>query len=185
MTPEETRASGDERIEALEEQVSQLADELLQEREERARTRRQLHAARDDIDDLTEQVEALESEVAALRSRVSVDPSAKAYEEMDRAERVEKIRIVLARRAKQNGGRAYYRYRDVLSLFDEKPSDGYAFKLMREAAGYDDETGASSVDGFEFDDHHGEKALRAVWDDVSDDAVIHSVKNGEGEDPQK
>jgi len=185
MTPGEAHGDGDSRIEALEERVSQLADELLQEREERARTRRQLHAAKEEIADLSERANALEDRLDAVRSRVSVDPSAMAYEEMDRAGRVEKLRIVLARRAKQNGGRAYYRYRGVLSLFDEKPSDGYAFKLMREAAGYDDETETSSVDGFEFGEHHGEKAIRAVWDDVCDDAVIHAVKNGEGEGPEK
>jgi chromosome segregation ATPase len=181
VTPNQEAGSVDARIESLEEQLSKLADELIHEREERARTRRQLHESKDEVAELEEHVGHLEDEVAALRSQVQVDPTTMAYEAMDRKQRVKKLRIALARRARQNGGRAYYRYRDVLSLFDEKPSDGYAFKLMRIAAGYDDETRVSSVDGFEFGDHNGSKALRAVWDDVSDDAVIHAVKNGRRE----
>lgn len=80
------------------------------------------------------------------------------------------------RRAKKNDGRAYWHYKSVLSLLDEEPAEGTAYKLMRRAAEYDDETGRSGKNGFEYTDHHGQRALRANWDEISDPAVIHAVR---------
>jgi hypothetical protein len=96
---------------------------------------------------------------------------------MTREERVHLLRVAVVRKAQSNGGEALYRYREVASLFDEHPSVGYCYKLMRLAAEYDRETGESRKAGFAFGNRGGEKALLAKPAAVNDDAVFHTVNN--------
>jgi len=93
---------------------------------------------------------------------------------MDRGERVFQVRVALARKAMKSNGRASYRYDDVLSQFDQRPSAGYAYTLLELAA---------AADGYRYGEHNGEKQLRVNIDAVNDDAVFHGVnkeKRGEG-----
>lgn len=134
------------------------------------------------VDELRDEKDALEADVERLASLLGRRPENTPYGEQTRAERVLELQIALARKARKHGGKAAYHYTDVLALFDEQPSDGYAYKLMRCAAEFDPDTGDSETDGFEFGEFNGTKALRANWDAVSDEAVVHGVKNPAGDE---
>lgn len=141
----------------------------------------------DDLEDrlvaVEEENETLREELAAVRESVEIDPSKKDYHEMDRDERVQAIRISLARRAAgQPTNKAAYDYTDVLSRFSDHPSDGYCYKLMRLAAGYDADAKTSRKDGYTYEKRPaGENdRLRVSLADVSDETVIHAVKKEGG-----
>lgn len=122
----------------------------------------------------TDSLAAHDEAIAALRSRVG--SKATDYHEMDREQRVHRVRVAVCKRAYNNAGAAALRYTDILALFDEKPSDGYAYKLMQHAADYDPETGESHKPGFDYNTH-GTTTLTAESAAVNDPAVIHTVKN--------
>lgn len=134
-----------------------------------------------DLDDLRAEKRALEDDIDRLASLLDRRVENTPYGEKSRAERVLEVQIAVARKARKHGGKAAYHYTDVLSLFNEQPSDGYAYKLMRCAAEYDPKTETSAKDGFTFGEHNGTVALRANWDAVSDQAVVHGVKNPAGD----
>lgn len=111
----------------------------------------------------------MEQRLAQLEGTVTPDPERKAYDEMDRSEKVQQLRIAAARQAKKQGGGAAMTYSEVVSLFDGHPSVGYAYTLM-ELAG--------NGDGFAYeqrDDHPNR--LTVNWHGVNDDAVVHAVNN--------
>lgn len=128
--------------------------------------------------ELEEEVEDLEATVAELQGRVDPNPASKTYQEKDRPELVQELRVALCRRAMSNGGKAAMDYNNVLSLFNEHPSDGYAYKLMKLAADYDAETKQSRYPGFTYvsrDDKNDQ--IRVKTEAVKDEAVLHAVKN--------
>jgi len=157
-----TRDELEDRLDSLE-----AAVEDLQARADAA-TRARDHLL-DRVDDLEAENAELKATVADLRSRVDPDPTGKDYDEMDRDERVFRVRVALARKAMKSNGRATYRYDDVLSQFDQRPSAGYAYTLLELAA---------AADGYRYGEHNGEKQLRVNINGVNDDAVFHAVNNG-------
>ena len=141
------------------------AEERAHEAEERARR-------------VEEQNQELLARVDRLETALDANPDGKTYEQMSRAERVRALQHYLVKIAIKRGGTARIGYKDVLTFWRDKPSDGYAFKLMRLAAEYDDETHSAEKDGFGYGENQdGEIRLSVNVDAVSDQALVHSVKN--------
>lgn len=116
--------------------------------------------------ELRQKNERLTERVAELEANVDPDPTAKDYDEMDRPERVRKLRECLVEQAQRShGGKAQMRYKEVQALFDNRPSASYAYKLMRIAAG---------EDGFNYVDKNG-KAIRANTDAVKDETLFYGA----------
>lgn len=120
---------------------------------------------------LQKENERLRDRVAELEVKVEPDPMSMDYEEMDRDTRVRKIRETLVEEARRSvgGTKAQMKYRDVQFLFDNHPSAGYAYKLMRIAA---------EEDGFEFIDDTP-KRIRVNTEAVKDEAYFHTVNKAE------
>lgn len=155
-----------------------LSDRLddLEARADGATTKRK--DLQDQVWELEEDVEDLEETVVDLRGRVDPDPSSKTYQEKARGELVKELRVALCRRAMSNGGKAAMDYNNVLSVFNEHPSDGYAYKLMKVAARYDPDENRSRYPGFTYVSRDGENdQLRVKLEAVKDDAVLHAVNN--------
>lgn len=121
--------------------------------------------------ELQQENERLRDRVGELETKVDPDPMSLSYEEMDRDERVRKLRQTLVEEALRSVSRtkAQMKYRDVQFLFDNHPSAGYAYKLMRLAA---------EADGFEFVDDTP-KRIRVNTEAVKDDAYFHTVNKAE------
>lgn len=155
------------------EAVAESAQERALNAEERA------EAAEKRADEAEERVGELEARVKRLETAVDANPDGKAYDDMDLDERVGAVQHFTVKRAMQNGGKARIDYKDVLALFQDNCSDGYAFKLMRKAAGvYEND---SEKEGFGFGNNaEGEYRLSVNVEDVNDEALIHAVKNDLG-----
>jgi predicted RNase H-like nuclease (RuvC/YqgF family) len=161
---EERAAQADERAAAIEQRAEQAdalakrALDLVNEKDERIET---LEA---DLDDLRERL-------ATLEGRVTPDPTTKAYNEKTRDERVREIRLTVARKATQTGGKASMDYNGVLMLFNGHPSPGYAYKLLDLAA---------NMDGFTYEKREGTNDRLCVdMAAVSDESVFHAVNKDE------
>lgn len=110
----------------------------------------------------------LEERVGELEATVDPDPNSKSYDEMSRGERVRKIRETLVDESqRRHTGKAQMTYKDVLLLFDNHPSDGYAYKLMKLAG---------EEEGFQYADSDG-KVIRVDLDAVKDETLFHTVNN--------
>jgi hypothetical protein len=155
----------------LAEAVAELRAQITHMKRERARDRRRISALEDELDDLR-------GTIARLTARVDPHPESVPYAEKSRAQKVHELRVVLARKARDSGGQAMYRYSDVMTHFGEYPSPGHAYRLMELAADYDADRDVSRKDGYEYGDYRGSRALRATWSDITDEAVVHAVKNG-------
>jgi hypothetical protein len=118
--------------------------------------------------ELEQENEDLRERVAELEGAVDPNPTGKEYDDMNRGERVFRVRVAVARRAADSNGKGSYVYKDVSTLFNEQPSSGYCFKLLREAA---------EADGFDFDESTRPKRLTVNLDGVNSDAIVHAVKN--------
>ncbi|MFD1515092.1 hypothetical protein [Halomarina rubra] len=107
--------------------------------------------------------------LAKLEGTVTPDPTATAYAEKSREQKVRELRIALGRKGRSNGGKASMDYNAVLAVFDNRPSAGHCYKLM-ELAGH--------LEGFEYDSTNADtKRLLVNLDAVKDDAVLHAVNN--------
>lgn len=68
-------------------------------------------------------------------------------------------------------------YKEILRLFDNHPSDGYAYKLMKLA---------SKEEGFEYADSNGTgKVIRVDTAAVNDETLVHAVNNRPARRPPK
>ena len=133
---------------------------------------------RDSLRSVVKVVNENQQKIDDLDGRVTPNALSKSYHDKDRDELVFELRVVLCRRAKSSNGKAQMDYNNVLSVFNEHPSDGYAYKLMKQAADYDEDTKKSHYPGFTykvFDDRPNK--LRVDLDAVNDNAVLHAVKN--------
>jgi len=94
-----------------------------------------------------------------------------AYDGLSRDDRVRGLRIIVARPATSNGGRAAIDAATVEhDVFDGHPSPGYASKCVYLAA---------DADGFDVDTRRGKKRLRVDLRNVTDDAVLDAVDGGD------
>lgn len=120
------------------------------------------------ITTLEEENERLTERIAELEAQIDPDPTSKEYDAMSRGERVRKLRETLIDEAqRRHSGKAQMTYNDVLLLFDNHPSDGYAYKLMKLAG---------EEDGFEYTDSNG-KVIRVNAAAVKDETLFHAVNN--------
>lgn len=150
--------------------VEHLQDDLREYKQyvgqQQARMNRRIAILEDENERLTERV-------AELEAQVDPDPHSKAYDDMSRGERIRKIRETLVEEAqRRHTGKAKMSYKDVLLLFDNHPSDGYAYKLMELAA---------KEGGFEYTDSNG-KVVRVNTDAVKDESLFHTVNNSTSEE---
>jgi chemotaxis regulatin CheY-phosphate phosphatase CheZ len=97
------------------------------------------NTALENVENLATRVENLEAKIEVLENRAP-DPSQKAYEDMDKADKVTVVRQKLKDVAENTNGKAAMTYKDVLAIFDGRPSAGHAYDIMRsvkEVDGYD------------------------------------------------
>jgi hypothetical protein len=80
-----------------------------------------------------ERVERLEAKVEAIDQRAP-SPDKKTYDEMDRHDKATVIRSKLRAEAESTGGKARAKYKDIVRMFDGRPSAGHAYDLMETAA---------------------------------------------------
>lgn len=179
MSYQLTRDELEDRLDRLETTLDDVQATLADRGLEHAKDRQRISA-------LEAENERLREELAALRSSVNPDPTGKAYDEMDRTDRVFKLRMALVRKAEQGSGKAAMDYNAVLSLFDNRMAAGTAYKDMKAAADWDAETQTSHKDGFTYDPHGGEnKRILVNLDAVKDEAVFHAVNNRTGVTPDE
>ena len=128
--------------------------------------------------DSVERINDIDDRLAAVEGHVSPHTGTTEYDDMDRDDRVFELRVALAVKARNNGGAAAYTYDQVTAKWDEKPSAGYAYKLMKLAADYDADTNRSKKDGYIYTTNpDGQRQLRCAVADVNDEAALHAVKN--------
>lgn len=128
------------------------------------------------LEDLEQENIALRSENEDLRERlgklesvVDTDFNEVGYERMERDEKVRYIRWKIAQIARNTNGKAMMDYKDVMTLFDGKPSPGHTFDLMSEVA---------NKEGFDFQERTDQNNRIVVnTDAVKDDAVFHAANN--------
>jgi len=126
--------------------------------------RRKTNAQADRIDEL-------ETRLAELEQLVDPDPGATEYAQLQKEQKVHRIRKTLVETAARTNGRDAMKYKDVIRLFDGHPSDGHAYTLMERAG---------ELDGFAYDTasgQGGEKRVRVTLEDVNDDALVHAANN--------
>lgn len=98
--------------------------------------------ARERMDDrrrisaLEETVEQLQAEIETLTNRVP-SAEAKQYDEMDRVDKATVVCSKLRSEADSTGGRAAVKYKDIIRMFDGRPSPGHAYDIMDTAAEQD------------------------------------------------
>lgn len=129
------------------------------------------------LDDLEAENEQLRDRVAELEAAVTPNPASKDYRKKSRAEKVFELRVSICRQAMKNRGRAAKDYSDVASVFNDHPSDGHCYQLMKLAADHDAETRRSNYDGFEYESRPSGKndRLTVTVEDVNDERVLHAV----------
>jgi len=132
--------------------------------------RRKINHNNEQIDELKETVGNLEDEVSVLRQATDTEPGSIEYERMSKTEKVREVRLAVLRRAEQNGGKAQMNYSEVRAVFNEQPSDGHVYNLMR---------AAGAIDGFIYTERNdGKKVIRGHKDGVNENGLIQSVNNG-------
>lgn len=102
------------------------------------------------------------------------------YCDMDRAERVERLRELLVTHTLERGKRTnYWEYTDVIDRFAEEygagPSHDYAYTLMERAG---------ELDGFRYGRHRGRVRLRVDIHDVPRDRIKPIVEGNDELDPR-
>ena len=147
-----------------------LEDEVTALRQDMRGLISQHQSAMQRITDLEEQVAEYEDERERLVFRVgkleSILPDeSDPYEDLSREERVMRVQNYVMERAWSSNGRFQIDYNDVLALFNDKPSAGYCYKLMKLAG---------QEDGFSYDGGDG-KRLRVNLDRVNGDGVLSRV----------
>ena len=123
--------------------------------------------------DLAERVEELEERVAELEELVDPDPGNVEYGQLTKAQKVHRVRKALLEAATRSNGVASMKYKEVMALFNNKPSPGHAYDLMEAAA---------ELDGYAYDaagGGRGDKRVRVDAEAVNDDRLFHAVNNGD------
>jgi hypothetical protein len=128
------------------------------------------------FDELNEQVDWLNSRLTEIEKLVSPDSGDTLYHEMDKDQRVFRVREYLLQQA-VDGNRRALGYREIKSLFDGHPSDGYCYELMKQA-GRADGFSYGTKGGKDVHSETGEKAIRVIPADVNDERLIHGLNNG-------
>jgi len=117
-----------------------------------------------------EEIETLRTRVGDLENLVDPDPGGTEYDQLTKDQKVQRLRSKLAEMAAARAGKHAMGYRDVMMLFNDRPSAGHCYNLMERAG---------QIDGYDYGENpEGEKRLTVKLDAVNDERVIHSVKKG-------
>jgi len=115
----------------------------------------------------------LRERVAELEELVDPDPGNVAYEQLTKSQKIHRVRKALLETATRTNGVASMKYKEVMALFNNRPSPGHAYDLMEAAA---------QIDGYTYDaagQGRGDKRVRVDADGVNDDRLFHAVNNGD------
>lgn len=102
-----------------------------------------VEALRKKVNRLEDVVEGLEEENEELRAKVEVleerapDPSAQEYKAMDKHDKATVVQSKMRETAEATNGTASMQYKDVITVFNGKPSPGHAYDIL-EVAGQGD-----------------------------------------------
>ncbi|WP_058366643.1 hypothetical protein [Haloparvum sedimenti] len=114
-----------------------------------ARTQEVEESLREDVDEHDAELEALREEVTALQLRVSELDEDRSASDLSPDEKVGKVREHAFRKAANGHGRATLDYDAIKwEVFDGEIGDSTCYRLIRKAAGLDEEKTGSRVDGF-------------------------------------
>lgn len=157
----------------LEERIEQVQDDLSEYKafvgQQHSRMNKRIAELEEENEELRSVNERLTERVAELEANIDPDPTSKGYDEMDQSERVRKLRIALVEDAQRNvSGKAQMKYKEVQALFENRPSSGYAYKLMRIAG---------VQDGFKFVSDRP-KRIRVDSEGVNDETLFHTANKG-------
>jgi tetrahydromethanopterin S-methyltransferase subunit G len=133
------------------------------------------------FDELNEKVDKLNSRLSEIEKLVSPNSGTTPYDEMSKDQRVFRVREYLLQQA-VNGESRELQYREIKSLFNGQPSDGYCYNLMELAA---------KADGFSYgrkgandpNMQTGPKRITVNPGAVNDETLIHTVNNGGNDVP--
>jgi len=128
----------------------------------------------DAVAGLREENGRLRERIADLEQVVDPAPGSRDYAQLDRDDKVFRLRKALVTKAAKNGGAAAMDYEAVRSAFDYHPSVGHAYDLMAYAG---------QADGFDYQDRDGGKRLTVKTDAVNDETLFHAVNKDLAESP--
>lgn len=113
-------------------------------------------------------IQDLEDRVTELETVVNPDPGSVDYEQLTKAQKIQKLRLGLIQSAARSNGKYAMKYREVMTFFDGHPSAGHCYDLMDRAG---------ELEGFAYDKANGsgEKRIRVDIESVNDDALIHAA----------
>ena len=125
--------------------------------------RRKVNTLEDHLDDVEAENDDLRDRVRTLEQRVP-EPSAEEYETLDRPDKATIVAQKLVETAEATNGKASMGYKDVIAVFDGRPSPGHAYDIM-ELAG--------ERDGYHYGaSPSGEKRLTFDLDRVNDPTTL-------------
>lgn len=102
-----------------------------------------------EVDDLRERVADLEDELAAVKHGIAEHKEKRPYESLSLDEKVARVREHGYRRAADGHGKATLDYNDVMwEVFDGEPGAKHCYKLIRHAAGLEEQKTGSDCPGF-------------------------------------
>ena len=130
-------------------------------------------ALEDRVAELEDENRQLRERVAELEELVDPDPGNVEYGQLTKAQKVHRVRKALLEAATRSNGVASMKYKEVMALFNNKPSPGHAYDLMEAAA---------ELDGYAYDaagGGRGDKRVRVDAEAVNDDRLFHAVNNGD------
>lgn len=102
--------------------------------------------------EILEEIDALRHRVVELELRLSEIDEDRPYDSLTLDEKIGKVREHAFNRATEGHGKATLTYDDVMwSVFNGEPGPAHCYKLMRRAAGVDDEGNTvQDIPGFKF-----------------------------------
>jgi len=108
------------------------------------------------VNDLEGRVDELEETVTAAELRLSELDEDRSYEALSLDEKIGIVREHAFEKATDRGGRTTLDYDDIMwEIFDGNPGTKHCYKLIRRAAGLDDEKTGSEIPGFRARDPDG------------------------------
>lgn len=119
-----------------------------------------------DLEDLRDQHDQSTEDLAAVKLRISEINEDREYQDLNFNEKVGLVREHAFRKASRGHGRTTLDYKDILwAVFDGEPGNNHCYKMMRKAAGEDEEDQKdmnSGKVGFVFRDPANENKHLAV-----------------------
>lgn len=131
------------------------------------------------INDLEDDVDDLRERLVELELRLSEVDENRSYAELTMDEKVGIVRERAYQMAAESHGRAALDYTDIRwTCFDGEPSESTAYRLLRRAAGYDnDGNRRQDVPGFELDENSRPMTLKVNAEAAKQSVAFFDRKN--------